>query len=138
MSLFVFTACKDKRYSNAQREALSNLNGNYHAYVDQEMIYAVLSFIGNYSKPKPIYDGKKVLFYAHGECFFSDYQYYIPDEGYIECHYILSKEANEISFYYKGGASNRKLLRKYSLLIKDNSTFTLMDNGRLLVFEKVK
>ncbi|MDR2409433.1 MAG: hypothetical protein LBE13_15135 [Bacteroidales bacterium] len=138
--LFMFTSCKDKKYSNAQLKAFSTFNGNYHSYVDRdgEMIFAVISFLYHYSKPRQVKSGNKVLFYAHGECFFSDYQYYIPDEGYITCYYSLSYEANSISFYYKGGGNNNQLLRKYGLLIENDDTFILMDNDRRLVFEKVK
>jgi hypothetical protein len=138
--LFIFTSCEDKRYSNEQRKAFSTLKGNYHSYdAEQKKIFSVLSFIVSYAKPRKIADGKKVLFYAHGECFFSDSQYSIPDKGYIECYYRLSKEANAISFYYKGGANNKKLLRKYALLIEGREAFVLKeDNGRTLVFEKVK
>ncbi|MDR0602824.1 MAG: hypothetical protein LBG80_00800 [Bacteroidales bacterium] len=140
MGLFMFTSCKDKKYSDAQLKIFSTLNGNYQSYIDRdgEMIFAVISFLYHYSQPRPVKNGKKVLFYAHGECFFSDYQYYIPDEGYITCYYSISREADAISFYYKGGKNNNKLLRKYSLLIKNDEMFILGDNERQLVFEKVK
>jgi hypothetical protein len=138
----MFTSCEDKKYSDEQLKAFSTLTGNYHSYAhddsDNEMIFAVISFMYHYSKPRPIKSGKKVLFYAHGECFFSDYQYHIPDKGYITCYYSLSKDINSISFYYKGGGNNNQLLRKYSLLIKNDDMFILKDNERQLVFEKVK
>jgi hypothetical protein len=136
--LLVFTSCKDKKYSNAQRKVFSTFNGNFHSYIDKEMIYAVISFVGHYSKPRPISEGKKVLFYAHGDCFFSDYQYAIPDKGYIECYYTLSKEADAITFYYKGGTNSKQSLRTYNLVVKDDNTFSLMDNGRALIFERVR
>jgi hypothetical protein len=136
--LLIFTSCKDKRYSNEQRKVFSTFNGNFQSYIDREMIFAVISFVGHYSKPKAISEGKKVLFYAHGDCFFSDAQYAIPDKGYIECYYTLSKEADAVTFYYKGGANNKQSLRTYSLVIKNNNTFSLMENGRVLVFERVR
>jgi hypothetical protein len=136
--LFIFGSCKDKRYSDEQIKAFFTLTGNYQSYVNEDMIFSVISFMSHYVKPRAIKNGKKVLFYAHGECFFSDYQYYIPDEGYITCYYTLSWEADAISFYYKGGENNHKLMRKYNLYVKNADTFILTDNGRQLLFEKVK
>ncbi|MDR1459655.1 MAG: hypothetical protein LBI60_05525 [Bacteroidales bacterium] len=138
LMMLVFTSCKDKKYSNDQKKIFSTLTGNFHAYVDGEMIFSVISFTVRYSKPRPINKGKKVLFYVHGDCFFSDWKYNIPDKGYIECYYTLSREADAITFYYKTGANDKQLLRKYDLTIRDNNTFALTDNGRMLVFERVK
>ena len=137
--LLVFSACeKKKQYSNEQKNALNKLDGNYHAYKGKEMIYAVISFTSSYRMPIPVYEGKKVLFYKHGECFFSDYSYYIPEKGYITCYYSLSENADVISFYYKDGENDKRLLREYGLHIENNDVFTLNDNGRILKFEKVK
>jgi len=137
--LLVFSACdEDREYSDEQRNTLDKLNGNYHAYVDNEVILAVISFMARHEMPLPIYDGNKILFYGHGECFFSDSEYFIPEKGYIPCYYSISKNIDIIYFYYKGGENSKSLLREYGLYIENDDVFTLKDNGRLLRFEKVK
>ncbi len=140
LSLFIFTGCKDKdkKYTDAQTKALSELYGNYQAYLDHEKITAVISFTAHYQKPRAMYDGKTLLFYAHGECSFADDKYPIPDVGYILCYYSLSDDADIMYFYYKGGVNNKDQLREYQLYIKSNTVFHLTDGERLLVFEKVK
>lgn len=140
--VFIFSACEDgdKRYSNEQLNALNKLKGNYHAYFEREMILSVVSFTAHYSIPHAMYDDneKTVLFYTHGECYFSDSQYFIPEKGYITCYYAYSKNADTVRFYQKGGADDKILLQKYNLYIQNEDAFTLNDNGRILTFEKVK
>jgi len=139
-SLLVFIACeKRKEYTPEQANAVRQLSGNYHAYIDHKMIFAVVSFTAHYSKPVAITneDGK-VLFNAHGQCYFSDYQYPIPEEGYITCYFAYSEKADAMSFYYKGGANNKLFLRSYNLNIQSEDIFTLTDGNRVLTFEKVK
>ena len=136
-SLFVFNSCeKNLKYTNEQKNALETLKGNYHAYVDREMIFSVVSFTANYLTPHEVSDENKLLFYAHGECYFSDYQYPIPDQGYITCYYFYSEKADSIAFYYKDGINMKKLLRTYTLNILNCDTFMLIDNGRVLTFER--
>ena len=138
--LVFFTACvKEEKHTDEQLSALERLKGNYHACIDQKMIFAVVSFTAHYSKPRAINDEKeKLLFYAHGECYFSDYQYFIPEKGYLTCYFAYSKKADAMSFYYKGGENDKILLRTYGLHIDNQDVFTLKDGNRILIFEKVK
>jgi hypothetical protein len=140
VGLVVFTSCiKELKYTQEQTDALDRLNGIYHANVDNKMIYAVISFTAHYSKPYAAKDDKeKFLFAAHGECYFSDYQYYIPDKGTITCYFAFSKKADNMFFYYKGGSNHKDFLRSYKLYIESEDIFRLDDNGRVLSFEKVK
>ena len=139
VGLFIFSACeKIEKYSNEQRDALNKLSGSYHAYVGKEMISAVISFTSRYEMPLPVSEGKNVVYYLHGECLFWDYNYYIPDKGYIPCYYSISEKADELSLYYKGGDDNRRLLRTYGLRIETTDVFTLNDNGRIIRFQKIK
>ena len=135
-SLFIFTACEtEPKLSSEQQKAQDNLNGNYHAYINQEMILAVVSFTAHYLKPRALDDNKTFI---HGECYYSDSQYPIPEKGYIICYYALSEKADMLSFYYRGGANDKTFLRSYNLYVQDENVFTLTDNGRVLTFEKVK
>jgi len=103
------------------------------------MIYAVISFTAHYQKPRAMTDNKdKLLFYAHGECYFSDDQYYIPEKGRISCYFSLSKKADSMSFYYRGEPNHKDFLRSYKLYIENEDIFRLDDNGRVLSFNKVK
>jgi hypothetical protein len=138
--LFIFTACeKVKIYTKEQLDALDKLSGNYHANIDNKMIYAVISFTAHYSKPTAVNNDKnKFLYDVHGECYFSDYQYYILDKGTITCYFSFSKKADSMSFYYKGGNNHKDFLRTYKLRIENEDVFHLDDNGRVLTFEKVK
>ena len=139
--LVVFASCieKELKYTQEQTDALDKLNGIYHAYVDNKMIYAVISFTAHYSKPYAVKDDKeKFLFATHGECYFSDYQYYIPEKGYLICYFSLSKKADSMSFYHKGEPNHKEFLRSYKLYIENEDVFHLDDNGRVLSFEKVK
>lgn len=137
--LFLLSACdKIKVYTEEQKNAREKITGNYHAYLNHEIILAVISFSAHYIAPHEMLDGKTVLFDAHGECFFSDAQYPIPDEGYITCYYAYSKYADTMYLYNKGGINDKKLLRAYNLCVKDTNTFILIDNSRVLTFEKVK
>jgi len=139
-SLVFFTACKKvEKYTDEQLRALNLLKDNYHAYIEREMIFSVVSFTAYYSTPKAINnENGKLLFYAHGDCYFSDYQYSIPEEGYLICYFSYSKKADAMTFYYKGGTYDKKLLRSYDLYIESQNGFTLKDRGRILTFEKVK
>jgi len=138
--VFLLSACEPKKegYTSEQNNALKKLKGNYHAYVNNEMIYAVISFTANYITPHAISDEKTFLFDAHGECYFSDYKYPIPDKGYITCYYVYSKDATTMSFYYMSGDNDKNFLRYYNLHIQSDDEFTLMDERRILKFEKVK
>jgi hypothetical protein len=139
MSLFVFTACKDKgpRYSPEQSNVRNNLKGNYHAYINNhEMIYAVISFTAHYINPRVLDEDAKT--FLHGECYYSDYKYPIPAEGYITCYYALSEKADIMYFYYRGETNDKVFLRSYNLYVQNEDVFTLTDNGRALTFEKVK
>jgi len=141
LGLFVFAACDKKKdnYTAEQSNALDLLRGNYHAYVNREMIFSVVSFTVHYQVPKAVNDkDDKLLFNAHGECYFSDYQYPIPDKGYITCYFTYSKKADTMSFYYKGGTFDKLFMRTYGLSIQSGDVFTLTDGGRILTFEKVK
>ena len=137
--LFLLSACdKTERYSDEQINALNKLKGNYHAYVGDDMIFAVVSFMARYEMPLPLSEKRKNKTYGHGECFFSDYKYHIPEKGYIPCYYSVSKNADILSFYYKGGENNKSLFVEYTLHIESEDVFTLNDNDRMLRFEKVK
>jgi len=140
--IFIFTACEDllRSYSSEQRNVINTLEGSFHAYMNNEKIIAVMSFLPrtSYITPSSMTDRDGVEFLAHGECFFSDCNYPIPDEGYIPCYYSLSEDANTITLYNKGGVDNKRRLRDYKLHVSSDTVFTLNDNGRLLKFEKVK
>ena len=139
VSLFIFAACKkDKVYSKKQSNAIDCLKGNYHACIDKKMIFSVISFTANYQRPQDIKEGDKFLFDAHGECYFSDYQYYIPPKGYIPCYYAYSESADFMYFYYKSGEKDKTFMRAYSLHIQNEDVFTLTDASKTLTFEKVK
>ena len=141
LGVLVFAACKkDSMYTAQQLNVSNRLRGNYHAYVDdRKMIFSVVSFTAHYLKPRAMNDEKdKLLFYAHGECYFSDYQYPIPDKGYIPCYFSYSNKADTMSFYYKGGTSDKLFMRSYKLYLQSADIFTLTDRNRILTFEKVK
>ena len=140
-SLFVFGACKDKnkKYSSEQEDALKKLKGNYHAYFEREMILAVISFTAHYYSPQEVLDDKKnVLFDAHGQCYFTDSYYPIPEKGYIPCYYAYSEKADFMYFYYKSGEKDKTFMRAYILHIQNEDVFTLTDANKTLTFEKVK
>ena len=140
-SLFVLVACnKNNTFTSEQENALNKLNGNYHAYHNRERIVAVISFTANYLSPHEMKDAKNTSFEAHGECYFTDSYYPIPEKGYIPCYYSYSKKATTMSFYYKnqGEPNNKQLLRSYNLSILNEDVFMLRNGGIILTFEKVK
>ncbi|MDR1879293.1 MAG: hypothetical protein LBQ64_07005 [Bacteroidales bacterium] len=135
----VCIGCKKENYYTPQQLGVQLvLTGNYHAY-DKNAIVGVISFKSHYSRPVTVSDNdnKKPLYEVHGECTFSDYGSFSPDEGYIACYYALSKEANSILFYYKGGTNSKKLLKEYTFAVQNMTSFQLTSGGRTMLFEKV-
>jgi hypothetical protein len=128
---------KENNYTPQQLSMQPVLTGIYHAYV-KNAIVGVISFQAHYSRPVTILDNNnKPRYDVHGECIFSDYASFAPAEGYINCYYELSKEADRISFYYRGGSNSRQLLKEYSFAIRNMTSFQLTSNGHTLLFEKV-
>ena len=135
----VFPACKKtKWYTTEQKNAFKTLDGNYHSYVGNEKISGLMSFMAHYAMPLAVKEGKKISYYLHGECLFWDYNYSIPDVGYIQCYYSLSDNADVLFLYYNGGENDKKLLREYNLYIESKNVFSLVNNGKTLRFEKLK
>jgi len=107
--------------------------------MNHEKILAVISFTANYAMPLPLNDDKKkLLFNAHGECFFADSGYPLPEKGSTSCYYVLSERADALSFYYRGGNNDKQFLRQYKLTIQDGNVFYLENSGKLLTFEKME
>ena len=135
LSLFALNGCKkDPSYTQKQISAFFTLSGNFQAYSNGTVILAVVSFQTHYKMPQI---PSEEDFEIHGECTFSDSYYAIPDQGYVSCYYALSDNADEIFFYYKGGANNRKLMRSYKMTILDTDNIHLTDGGRVLEFERI-
>ena len=138
-ALFFFVGCdKPKSFTQKQMQAFYALTGGFQAYEQDQRVAAVVSFGTRYTAPKNIADGKKTLFVAHGECSFADSRYAISEKGYNTCYYTLSEEADAISFHYKGGENNNKLLREYRFSFQSNDQFALEESGRRLQFERMK
>ena len=138
-ALFFFVGCdKERKFTQKQISAFYVLAGNFQAYEQDALVAGILSFGTRYGSPKNIVDGKKSLFFAHGECSFADSKYPISEKGYFSCYYRLSESADAISFYHNGGVDNNKFIRTYSLSIEDNSHIRLEESGRRLLFERIE